>query len=112
IAEIKRSVELDPLSIINNADLGETYYMAHRYDEAIDQLRKTVEIEPGFYFAHSDLGAALQVKGDLAGALAEYEKARELNDDPYPLAILGNVYAASGRKAEALKIMVQIEQVS
>jgi TolB-like protein/class 3 adenylate cyclase/Flp pilus assembly protein TadD len=112
IAEIKRSVELDPLSIINNADLGETYYMAHRYDEAIDQLRKTVEIEPGFYFAHSDLGAALQVKGDLAGAIAEYQKARELNDDPFPLGQLGNAYAASGRKAEALKILDQLEQIS
>src|SRR6266496_3777962 len=85
IAEVKRSVELDPLSMINNADLGQTYYMAHRYDEAVDQLRKTVEIEPGFYYAHSDLGKALQVRGDLAGAIAEFQKARELNDDPFSL---------------------------
>src|SRR5438105_9388016 len=112
IAEIKRSVELDPLSIINNADLGQTYYMAHRYDEAIDQLRKTVEIGPGFYFAHSDLGQALQVKGDLPGAIAEYQKARELNDDPFPLGLLGNAYAVSGKTAEALKILDQLEQIS
>ena len=112
IAEVKRSVELDPLSIINNADLGQTYYMAHRYDEAVDQLRKAVEIEPGFYYAHSDLGQALQVKGDLAGAIAEYQKARELNDDPFPLGQLGNAYAVSGKTAEALKILDQLEQIS
>jgi len=112
IAEVKRSVALDPLSIINNADLGQTYYMAHRYDEAIDQLRKTVEIEPGFYYAHSDLGQALQVEGNLAGAIAEYQKARELNDDPFPLGLLGNAYAVSGKQAEALKILNQLEQTS
>ncbi len=112
IAECKRAVELDPLSIINNADLGQTYYMAHRYDEAIDQLRKTVEIEPGAYYAHYELGEALQGKGDLAGAIAEYQKARELNDDPFSLGLLGNAYAVSGKTAEALKILDQLEQIS
>jgi TolB-like protein/Flp pilus assembly protein TadD len=112
IAEVKRSVELDPLSMINNADLGQTYYMAHRYDEAVDQLRKTVEIEPGFYYAHSDLGKALQVRGDLAGAIAEFQKARELNDDPFSLGLLGNAYGVSGKTAEALKILDQLEQIS
>jgi len=40
IAEVKRAVELDPLSLIINSDLGNTYYNARRYDEAIEQLRK------------------------------------------------------------------------
>jgi TolB-like protein/Flp pilus assembly protein TadD len=112
ITEGKRSVELDPLSIINNADLGQNYYMAHRFDEAIDQLHKTIEMEPGFYYAHSYLGQALQAKGDLAGAIAEYQKAHELNDDPFSLGLLGNAYAISGKTAEALKILVQLEQIS
>src|SRR5713226_6908088 len=56
IAECKRAVELDPLSLINNADLGNTYSSARRYDEAIEQLRKTLEMDPGFYYAHGSLG--------------------------------------------------------
>src|ERR1700720_4472287 len=46
IVEAKRSIELDPLSMINKADFGNDYYFARRYDEAIAQLRKTIEIEP------------------------------------------------------------------
>ncbi len=55
IVEAKRSVELDPLSMINNADFGNDYYYARRYDEAIGQLRKTIEIEPRFYLPISIL---------------------------------------------------------
>src|SRR4029079_15528954 len=43
ILEGKRAVELDPLSLVINSDLGANYYYAHRYDEAIAQLRKTLE---------------------------------------------------------------------
>src|SRR5437867_1612130 len=46
IAEGKRSVELDPLSIVINADLGETFFYARRFDESEAQLRKTLEIDP------------------------------------------------------------------
>src|SRR5437660_4167575 len=49
IAEGKRAVELDPLSLVINTDLGSNYYYARRYDEAIAQLRKTLEMDPGFY---------------------------------------------------------------
>src|SRR5215469_7312566 len=47
IADGKRAVELDPLSLIINVDLGVTYFFARRYDEAIAQQRKALEIDPG-----------------------------------------------------------------
>src|SRR5438477_12483885 len=52
IAEGKRSVELDPLSIVINVDLGETFYYARRYDEAARQMRKALEIDPTSFYAH------------------------------------------------------------
>ena len=48
IAEARRALELDPLSLVINADLGTTLTSARRYDQAIEQLRKTVEMDPGF----------------------------------------------------------------
>src|SRR5262249_25428408 len=105
-------VELDPLSLIINADLGMTYYFARRYDEAIAQHRKTLEMDPGFYFARLGLGEALAAKGDFAEAISEYQKARALNDDPFVLALLGNAYARSGNKTEALKILDQLKELS
>jgi serine/threonine protein kinase/Flp pilus assembly protein TadD len=112
IAELKRAQELDPLSLIISADFGNTYIQAHQYDKAIEQLRKTIEMDQSFYFAHWQLGVAYEMKGDFQNAIAEYQKARQLNDDPWVLALLGHVSAATGRRDEALKILDQLKQIS
>src|SRR5436190_8956184 len=112
IAEGKRAVELDPLSLVINADLGVDYHYARRYDEAIAQLRKTLEMDPGYYFAYVTLGQALEMKGARESAIAQYQKARALNDDPSVLGLLAHIYAASGNKTEALKILDQLKEVS
>ena len=112
IAEGKRAVELDPLSLAINSDMGVNYHFAGRYDEAIAQLRKTLEMDPGYYFAYVNLGQALEKKGARDDGIADYQKARALNDDPAVLGFLGNAYASSGNKAEALKILEQLKQLS
>jgi TolB-like protein/Tfp pilus assembly protein PilF len=108
VAEGKRSVELDPLSMINNADLGNTYFYARRYDEAVAPLRKAIEIDPGSHLAHYYLGQVLQEKGETAAATAEYKKAVELDDDPQALACLGQAYARSGKRREAEQILARL----
>jgi tetratricopeptide (TPR) repeat protein len=112
IAEGKRAVELDPLSLVINADLGMNYYYARRYDEAITQLRKTLEMDPRYYYAHVNLGEALAAKGAFDEAIGEYQQARALNDDPFVLGLLGHAYASSGNKTEGLKILDQLKELS
>ncbi len=110
IAEEKRAVELDPLSLINNTDLGWGHLYARHYDEAIAQFRKTIEMDSHFYLAHYYLGEGLQLKGQLAGAIAEYRTAAELNDDPLVLARLGQAYARTGQRDEAQKILARLTE--
>ncbi len=112
IAEVKRAIELDPLSLVINTDLGTTYYRARRYDEAIDQLRKTLEMDPGFYYARWNLGSALAAKGALDAAIGEYQQARALSDNPLMLALLAHAYGFSGNKAEAMKIVDELKELS
>ena len=112
LAEGRRAVELDPLSLINNADLGWIYINARRYDEAIAQLRKTIEIDPRFYLARYYLGEALQLNGQLTEAIAEYRSAVELNDDPLALAFLGQAYARAGQREEAQKIRARLTEAA
>jgi len=112
ILEGKRAVELDPLSLVINADLGVDYYYARRYDEAIAQLRKLLEMDPGYYFAYVTLGEALEMKGAHDAAIAECQKAQALNDDPLVLALLAHAYGLSGNKTEAEKIMDQLKALS
>ena len=96
--------------MIINADLGEVYLGARQYDKAIEQLRKTIEVDPRFYYAHRRLGEVLQLKGQLDDAIAEYRKAVELNDDPCVLALLGQVYARAGQREEAQRILVRLNE--
>ncbi len=112
ITEGKRAVELDPLSLINNADLGWLYFNARRYNEAEAQARKTLEMDSHFYLAHYYLGEVLQFKGQLTEAIAEYKKAAELNDDPFVLALLAQAYAQLGQRDEALKMLGQLQELA
>jgi TolB-like protein/Flp pilus assembly protein TadD len=112
IAEGKRAVELDPLSLVINTDLGVNYLYARCYDQAITQLRTTVEVDPSYYFAHVNLGQALEMKGDRDAAIAEYQKARALNDDPAVLGYLARVYGISGNQTETQKILDQLKELS
>lgn len=112
IVQGNRAVELDPLSLVINADAGSNYYFARRYDEAVAQLRKTIEMDPGYYFAHVNLGQALEMKGARDAAIAEYEKARALNDDPSVLGMLARTYGLSGNKNEAGKLLDKLKELS
>jgi serine/threonine-protein kinase len=112
LAEIKRAIELDPLSLIINTDLGYFYTVMGRYDEAIAQLRRTIEMEPNFYYAHGNLGEALALQGQFSEALNEYKKAGELNDDPFNLALIAHAYATSGDKAQARKVLSEMQAVA
>ena len=113
IAEGKRSVELDPLSVVINADLGETFYYAKRYDESVTQLRKTLEIDPTSFYTHYNLGIALQAKGDLSGAIAEYEKAKQLSgDNPTVATFWAQAKARAGDKDAAQRMLSELDQMS
>jgi TolB-like protein/Tfp pilus assembly protein PilF len=110
IREGERAVELDPLSLIINADLGSTFMVGRRYDEAIAQLRRTLALDGNFSYAHWNLGEALYLKGDVNAAIAEYEKARALDDDPEVLGLLGRAYAETGKREQALEILRKLQE--
>jgi TolB-like protein/Flp pilus assembly protein TadD len=110
IAESKRALALDPVSPIISTTLGAVYRMARRYDEAIAQLRDTVEMHPEFYWAHRFLGLALELKGATAEAIAEYHKAFELSDDPMVLGFLAHAEVSIGKQNEARQILGQLTE--
>ena len=65
-----------------------------------------------FYYAYWHLGMALELKGSHQAAIAEYQKARSLNDDPLVLATFGHAYAISGQRAEALKTLELLKETA
>ena len=112
MAEAKRAVELDPISPIGRTDVATVYQVGRRYDEAIAELRNVLETDPDFYWAHRQLGLALELKGAPGDAISEYQRAAELNDDPRVLAFIGHAKAIMGRETDARAILGQLTEAS
>jgi serine/threonine protein kinase/tetratricopeptide (TPR) repeat protein len=113
IAKAKRALELDPLSVIYNRGLGITYYDARRYDQAIDQEKKTLELDPNYVPAYRTLGIAYAQKSMYKEGIAEFEKGLLISPGTAAaLSELGYLYAMAGRKAEAQKVLDQLNDLS
>ena len=113
IVEMKKAENLDPLSIIINADLAELLVLAHYYDESIRQSRKTIEMDPNFALAHNQLGQAYLQKQMFDEAIAELQKAVQLSaGSPTCIANLARAYVASGKKSEAVKLVTDLKKRS
>src|SRR5256886_528741 len=112
IVEGRRSVELDPLSVIMNVDLGVTFLYAHRYEECARQLRKTLELDPTSFYTRANLGILLQATGDLSGAIAEFEKAKQLGDNTFVSTLYAQAKARAGDKGAALRMLSELDEIS
>jgi tetratricopeptide (TPR) repeat protein len=93
IAEHQRAQQLDPLSLIINANLTRALYWARRYDEAIAQARRTLEIDPSFGVALFWLEGALRHKGLFKEAVALRQS---VSSDPEQAANVARTFQHSG----------------
>jgi TolB-like protein/DNA-binding winged helix-turn-helix (wHTH) protein/Tfp pilus assembly protein PilF len=113
LAEMRKAENLDPLSLIINADLAELLGLAHSYDDSIRQSLKTIEMDPNFALAHNQLAQAYLQKHMYAEAVAELQKAVELSrDSPTCIANLARAYVASGKREEAVKLLNTLKKRS
>ena len=113
IAEMKKAQNLDPLSLIINADLAELLVLAHHYDESIAQSRKTIEMDANFALAHNQLAQAYLQEHIYDEAVTELKKAVQLSgDSPTCIANLARAYAASGKRNEAEKLLDDLKKRS
>jgi TolB-like protein/DNA-binding winged helix-turn-helix (wHTH) protein/Tfp pilus assembly protein PilF len=111
IAEMRKAENLDPLSLIINAQLAELLVVAHHYDESIQQSRKTIEMNPNFSVAHNQLAQAYLQKHMYEEAVAELQNAVQLSGgSPTCIANLARAYVASGNRSEAVKLLGDLKK--
>jgi serine/threonine protein kinase/Tfp pilus assembly protein PilF len=111
IQEADCALELDPLSLPMNFNVGYLNYFAGNNDRAIAQFEKILEMDPSFVLASLILCPAYLRKGLLPEALATVEKALPQSRNWSSLrAMLAVVYAGSGRSSEALEILEQLKK--
>jgi TolB-like protein/DNA-binding winged helix-turn-helix (wHTH) protein/Tfp pilus assembly protein PilF len=113
IAEMRKAENLDPLSLIINADLAEILVLAHSYDESIRQSRKTIEMDPNFALAHNQLAQAYLQKQMYLEAVVELKTAVQLSEgSPAFVANLARAYVAVGNRSEAVKLLTDLKKRS
>jgi adenylate cyclase len=113
LAEMNKAVEIDPLSLVINADKGRTLYFARRYDESLEQLNRTLDLDPSFGLAHIWMGQVYEQKNMYENAISAYQKGLSLSDgSTYAMAKLAHAFAMAGKKNEAQKLLDQLETMS
>jgi TolB-like protein/Tfp pilus assembly protein PilF len=109
--EIERARQLDPLSLIIAADYGAILYFSRQYDRAIEQFRTVLDMEANFPRAHM-LELAYVQKGRYAQALADIDKWRRIEDNPWSWTMLAYVYGRSGQQVEARRALEKLEELN
>ena len=95
-AEHERAQELEPLSLVIGTNAGEALYQARQYDRAIEQYRKTLELDENFGPALDDLGRAYERKAMYKEAAAEWQRNLIVNGDSQTASAIAQAYAKSG----------------
>ena len=113
VAELKRAIELEPLSLITNAIYCLSYLYAGQNDKALEQGKKTYDLDPNFRFGRQYLGYTYIALGryDDAIRLAE-EKLQAFPFSQEDIVIAGLAYAKSGRRPEAERYLDRFRELA
>jgi TolB-like protein/DNA-binding winged helix-turn-helix (wHTH) protein/predicted Zn-dependent protease len=111
-AESQQARQLDPVSLIIAADYAWILYDSRQYDNAVNQCRSVLELDP-----NDDRARNMMILAYLQ--LGRYDKAVEgvnlwaaRDPGPWPRAWKAAVYGRSGHAEEARRELVKVEQVS
>jgi len=110
-AELMKARALDPLSSVIARAVVIPYYFKRDYGRAFELLRQANELGPPLS-ATWEIGLYIR-SGFLNEAFAEIEKAKDTRkSDPLLIYSAGMAYAASGKQAEALQSINELQAMS
>ena len=113
LAEIRKAEALDPVSLITNTNEGWILFCARQYDQAIQKLQATIEMDPNFANGHYKLALVCEIKGMFKEAVDEHLKSKTLSgDNPENVEKLKVAYATSGTKGYYREELRQLKDSS
>ena len=112
LVELRKAQELDPLSAIIATDLAKEFYYLRRYEEAIAQAQKALELDPQFVQAHMLRQRSLMAEGKYADAASELESMKSRCEPERYLAESSFLHARSGDFAGARRELLQLVALS
>jgi tetratricopeptide (TPR) repeat protein len=109
LVESQRARDLDPFSLIIQANRGFYFYMARDFDGAIEEERKAIELDPNCYTCRTYLALAYAQKKRFSEALAEAETVKLPQASPIDIATTGCVFAGAGEERKARQLLQKLE---
>ena len=112
VAELRAAVQLDPLSPFVNRILCSLLVYARDFEAALEQGRKTLDIDPTYFSVRWEMATAWYFLGRPDEALRTMEAAVSLAPkDPITLGFLGMCQAVAGRQEEALRTIDKLKDL-
>jgi tetratricopeptide (TPR) repeat protein len=111
-SELKKAQDLDPLSLLINTSVGQQLYYARQYPAAIEQFRKTLNMDPNFVPAQHAIELAYAQNGMNREAVAERQKVLTLSGSPDLAATIGEDYSKSGYSGVLQSSLEGLNEVS
>jgi serine/threonine protein kinase/Tfp pilus assembly protein PilF len=109
LSHLRRAIELDPLNLQYNSNLGQGLCNARQYDACINQVNKTLEIDANYAYAHGLLRLAYRDTGKYARSLEEWKKSVSLANDQEELAIAEEVAKVNSRSGQKASLERELE---
>jgi serine/threonine-protein kinase len=109
IAVMYRAQELSPLSPGITRSVGQVFYWARQYDEAITHYQRALAMDPNVRTAYSGLVYASLQQGLSAEALGACQQMVDRwGRDPWTLWDLGYTFAVSGQRDQARQVLAEL----
>ncbi len=106
LVEIMKAKRLAPDDPFIGANVGARYYFLNKYDRAVQECEKIVDLVPDHFVAHMILGKSLAMLGEHERAIAALTDAYRLSGEaPDVLSELGNAQARAGNREQANEIL-------
>jgi tetratricopeptide (TPR) repeat protein len=107
-------MEIEPLSVQQGSNYAAVLMYARRFDEAIEQARRTYELDPSQIGAQNWLCHPLNAKGLYEEAIVIGERAAstQLNSVTSFRACLGIAYARSGQREKSLALLREVKDLA
>jgi eukaryotic-like serine/threonine-protein kinase len=113
LAEAKRAVQAAPFSPLANFMVGSAFVFTRQWDLAVEQLRSAKELDSTFWFNPLFLGRAYEQQGKFPEAIAEFQRALELDKDNTEIwSGIGHAYALSGNRTKAQQVLDHLKELS
>jgi adenylate cyclase len=111
IEKMQQAVILDPLSLPLMSNLADAYSFARRFDEALAQYDKIIEMDPNYRRGFEGRGMIFLAKGENEKAIKDFEKYHSLVGNPLKgVSSLGHAYATAGQTDKALECLEKLRK--